>query len=207
MRLSWRGFPIVAAIRSAAHSIRTRTCVAGPCMRRDGEIRFRKLLERPCILTASAGAWSATCRFRCVSRCLRATRSAVQREGEREHAIGNRRGKMQSFGQRCRLKRRACPARTRACERGQRERPCGYPIAETNRGTVYFNGECRHPIDRCAAPGVAFRPVAPSGTRIRARSEDSRPCGYPSFRITRMAVVFSGEGTSVAGRQCRIGRG
>lgn len=83
-------FSDLCVVRGVAHSSRTRACVAEPRACRDVEIRFRLSPERPCILTASAGAWSATCRFRGASRRSQATRNAAQCSGEREYAIGDR---------------------------------------------------------------------------------------------------------------------
>jgi len=84
-------FSGLCVVRSVAHSSRTRACVAEPCACRDVEIRFRLSPERPCILTASAGVWSATCRFRCASPRSQTTRGAAQCRGEREHGIGGQR--------------------------------------------------------------------------------------------------------------------
>lgn len=183
-------FSNLCVVRGVAHSSRTRACVAEPRACRDVKIRFRLSPERPCILTASAGAWSATCRFRCASRRSQATRSAAQCSGEREYAIVGRRGKTRSFGRRFRPTWRACPVRTRACERGQREPPCGYPITETTRDTVHFDGECQYPIGRRALSRKDCRPVAPFAACIRHRiggcacmwiscvADHSKRCGF-----------------------------
>jgi hypothetical protein len=200
-------FPILSVAWSAAHSSRMRACVVEPRVRRDVEIQGRGPPEGPCILTASAGAWSAMCRFRCVSSRSHATRSAGQCKGGREPAVGGQRTNMGSLGYRHRLKCHVSRARTRACGRGQHELPCGYPAAETNRRTVHFVGEREWPIGRWAAVSMDCRSSALSAVRIRHRSADSRRCGYLASRTTRSAVVFNGEGARAAGRRYRIVRG
>lgn len=90
-------FSGLCVVRGVAHSSRTRACLAEPRVCGDVEIRFRLSPGRPCILTASAGAWSATCRFRCALPRSQTTRSTAQCSGEREYAIVGRRGKTRSF--------------------------------------------------------------------------------------------------------------
>ncbi|VWC44935.1 hypothetical protein BLA6993_07359 [Burkholderia lata] len=212
MRLSWRGFPIVAVVRSAAHSSRTRASVVEPRVCRDVEIRFRQLPGRPCILTVLAGVWSAMCRFRCASPRSRAARGAAQCKGEREHAIGGQCARMPSFGHRCRPTCRVSQARARACERGQHELPCGYPAAETNRRTVHFDGEgeCRS-ADEPLPAWLAGRLLVPRrGSEIAPRMlihvdilrpESLEGLWFSTVRVSAWPVGMAGSG--VDNRRCR----
>lgn len=207
MRLSWRGFPVFAWFEASrilaerAHVWPNRACAA-KWISASGSYP-----GRPCILAVSATVWSAIRRFRCASPRTQAARNAAPCSGEREYAIGGRRGKTRSFGQRFRPKRRAGPVRTRACERGQREPHVD--IRSPKRLATLCISTVSVSTRSSGEPLPAWISRWSHSPRYASviASEDAHACGYPASRITRSAVVFNGEGARVAGRQCRIGRG
>lgn len=207
MRLSWRGFAVFARFEASRILAERAHVCAEPRVRREVDIRFRKLPGRPCILTVSASAWSAMRRFRCASPRSQATRSAAPCSGEHGCAIGGRCGKTRSFGQRFRPKRRACPVRTRACERGNAS-----PRVDI-RSPKRLAALCILTVSVSARsageplPAWISRRLHSPRCASAIASANAHACGYPASRTTRSAVVLNGEGVRVAGRQCRIGRG
>lgn len=207
MRLSWRGFAVFARFEASrilaerAHVWRNRARAAKWIS------GSRSSLGRPCILTVSASAWSAMRRFRCASPRSQATRSAAPCSGEHGCAIGGRCGKTRSFGQRFRPKRRACPVRTRACERGNASPRVD--IRSPKRLAALCISTVSVSTRSAGEPFPAWisrRSHSPRYASVVA-SANAHACGYPAPRTTRSAVVLNGEGARVAGRQCRIGRG
>ena len=111
-------FSDLCMVRGVAHSSRTRACVAEPRACRD-EDPVPAVTRKAVHFNGECGCVVCNVQISLRLAAFASDRSAAH-AGEREYAIVSRRGKTRSFGRRFRPTWRACPVRTRACERGQR---------------------------------------------------------------------------------------